>query len=102
MKGRLSRDASGRLFFSGHEVEARAYEAECRRVAERFDLVAQGERLAGIDLVSQRYAGGEGTVVLEWDNWCGFMVVAEDPGAEPLVRRISLFLDPDVDHRSAV
>jgi hypothetical protein len=90
---RFWRDASWRLTFEMSRAPGGSYRPICDAVVATFHLTTHSELVTnGVDVVFQDYRLGDQVVGLEWDNWCGFMVVAKTPAAEPLVQEIAAWL----------
>jgi len=85
-------DASGRLTFDLFSVSAADYPALCRDVITEFRLTKDNDIVIGPDQMFWDFRCGDHVVGLEWDNWMGFMVVAQSPEAEPLVRAIAAWV----------
>ena len=87
------RIAAGRLAFSLGRVSADSYRSLCKEVAETFELSARPGLISnGYDIVFQDYLRGDQIVSLEWDNWMGFLVVAQTTESEPMVQEIGNWL----------
>ena len=90
---RLSRDASGRLFFDLFQVSAADYPDVCKAVAVAFSLSPSPTSFAaGLDAVAMDYRRGDQVVELAWDNWSGFIVTGKTSGSDPLVGDIARWL----------
>jgi hypothetical protein len=88
----FSRDASDRLTFEVHSLNADQYARTCKRISREFSLQPATELVVGPDEMFRDYTDGTRTVGLEWDNWSGFIVVAKEPDSESLVRSIGDYL----------
>ena len=92
-RGRFWRDASGRLTFELHRVDAKDYPAVCKLLVREFDLQPWGQLVDGWDVLFREFRARSGLVSIEWDNWTGFTVVAKNEGAEPAVKEMATFLE---------
>ena len=81
----FQRDASGRLSFELTHIAREEYPAICNALAARFRLELAAPEIDGLDCVIREYARNGRRVGLEWDNWSGFILVAMDACAEPLL-----------------
>jgi hypothetical protein len=87
------RDSSNRLNFQVSRCPASSYQALCVAVATTFQLSPSNPLITnGCDIAFQDYRGGERLVSMEWDNWCGFTVVAKTENSETLVREIGAWI----------
>lgn len=89
---KFHRDASDRLTYELFHVESDDYPAVCDEVGARFRPVQAVPQVAGLSVILREYQCGPATVCLEWDNWSGFLAVANDTEAESLVREIGAYL----------
>lgn len=85
-------DSSGRLTFDLGSVPAADFPAVCKAVMTEFHLTQNGELVIGPDQMFWDFRSGDHVVGLDWDVWFGFMVVAQSPEAEPLVRAIATWV----------
>jgi len=70
-----------------------SYRSRKRQLVQQFGLTPLGIELSGQDAVSQGFFKGFKQVSIEWDVWSGFIVVAKNKRAEPLVLQISSYLN---------
>lgn len=89
----IHRDASGRLTYEKDSVPAERYRDVCTQIKDRFGLEPLGT-LFEWEIYFQDYRSSDGRLIvgLEWDNWSGFIAVAQNADSEPLVREIASFL----------
>ena len=90
--GHFYRDASNRLTYEVFDLKSDGYATTCNRLVKKFDLSPAGELIVGLDEMFRDYTDGQNVIGLEWDIWSGFIVVAKNADAEPLVRSIAEFL----------
>ena len=70
-------------------VAATDYPAVCRGVVDAFGLSPASDIVVGPEQIFWEFRRGEQVVGLEWDIWSGFIVTANTPGSEQLVREIA-------------
>jgi len=75
-----------------YRVEASHYGALCGEIARRFGLKPVGRATVGLDEAFQDYRSGDLVLGLEWDIWSGFIVVAKNASAEPLLHQVADYL----------
>ena len=85
-------DASGRLTIDFEKIESGMYSKVTKAVASEFGLEPSGAKTKGLDEIFQDYKLGNEIVVLEWDNWSGYIVNAKTESAEKLVRNIAGYI----------
>lgn len=85
LPGRFHRDASNRLSYEIFDLNSDAYAKVCTRIANNFELSPASELVIGLDQMFRDYSDGRNVIGLDWDNWSGFVVVAKNVEAEPLV-----------------
>ncbi len=90
------RDHSGRLTFDLPGVAATDFPAVCRSIAESLSLTPNGDIVVGLGQMFRDFRRGDQVVGFDWDNWMEFMVVAQTPASEPLVRDIAAWLSSSV------
>jgi hypothetical protein len=89
----FTRDFSGRLTFEMFRVPIEDYPAVCHAVVAEFHLAQHDQLVTNLcDFFCWDYHRGEQVVSFAWDNWTGFMVIANAPISEPLVRDIGDWL----------
>jgi hypothetical protein len=86
------RDSNGRLTFDLPGVEATAYPALCRGIADALGLAPAGDIILGPDQMFWNFRRGDQVVGLDWDIWMAFMAVAKSETADPLLRDIATWL----------
>lgn len=87
-------DSSARLCWEAHRIESAEYRRCSRLLAKRFRLHPTGNLIVGLDEVFQDYTDGKGrTVGLEWDIWSGYIIVAKNRRAEPLVTAMGQWME---------
>jgi hypothetical protein len=86
------RDASDRLTFEICNVGADSYLELRDEIAKAFSLLPHTSATSTYDVAFRDYELNGSIVGIEWDNWSGFLVVAKNPAAEPLVRKIAEYL----------
>lgn len=92
LPGHFHRDASNRLTYEVFGLKADVYVEVCHDIAIGFGLSPASEPVVGLEEMLRDYSDGRNVIGLEWDNWSGFIVVAKNVDAEPLVRSIAEFL----------
>lgn len=92
MLGKLSTDASKRLMYEAPGMKADKYEKVCQLIMKEFNLKRKGNKTTGLDEIFENYELGNALLSFEWDNWSGFMVVANNKDAEQVVRDIANYL----------
>ncbi|MEX0794796.1 MAG: hypothetical protein WD045_16780 [Pirellulaceae bacterium] len=93
--GKFYRDASNRLTYDIHEIEADRYPQLCNDLATTFDLKPASELVVGLDEMFWDFTNGLHTIEFGWDIWSGFFITAKDSGSESLVRQIAELLVRD-------
>lgn len=90
VKGKFWRDSSGHLNFSTTDVAANDYAAVRGDIVNAFGLeTASRLTTNGCDIMFQDFKKNESVIGIEWDNWMGFILVAQNAEAEDLVRAIA-------------
>ena len=83
MKIIKNRDASKRLNVSIPDITANNYNNFVKKIATVFNLKAHNKLMVGFDEIFQDYIIG-----LEWDIWCGFIIVSKNKNSEKLLNEI--------------
>jgi hypothetical protein len=79
----FSRAANNRLTFEMDEIPADGYRLIRDDIAATFHLVPDKPLISnGWDIAFQDYRRDEHIVGLEWDDWSGFLVVAQTQASE--------------------
>ncbi len=91
--GSFSRDASDRLCYEVLDLELQLYLIVRKKITREFNLIPFGITIRTSDAVFKTYIQGFKRIGIEWDIWSGFIVVAKNKRAEPLVREVGDFLE---------
>ncbi|NQZ11068.1 MAG: hypothetical protein HRT35_28280 [Algicola sp.] len=91
--GLLLRDSSGRLTYEVDKFPCEFYSSIKKELSVHFKLQPQRPTIEGLDVYFQTFTSGLNHIGIEWDNWSGLTVVAENKRAEPLIRKIGDYLE---------
>jgi len=88
MKIIKDRDASKRLTISVPDITANNYNKFVKKIATVFNLKAHNKLTVGFDEIFKDYYHQDYIIGLEWDIWCGFIIVSKNKNSEKLVNEI--------------
>ena len=86
------RDASDRLTFDFNNIPRALYSKVTNSIVSEFGLVPAGSKTNGLDEVFQDFKLDDRIVGLEWDNWSGYIVHANNVSSEELARKIAGYI----------
>ena len=93
IKSKFGRDASKRLTYEIYPLESGDYAKIRQQLIKKFALKSIDEAVVGFDEIFQDFYHGDVVIGIEWDIWSGFVVVAKNPEAEELVKKIGCSLE---------
>jgi hypothetical protein len=91
--GKFHRHTSGKLSYEIFNLDAQYYREVSDLIKNEFGLMKWGIAVVGLDVMFATYRKWNKKVGIEWDNWVGFTVIAQNKSAEPLVVKIANYLE---------
>ena len=87
------RNASNQLTIDFDKIGAIKYHLITKSVVKQFGLEPKGKKISGPDEVFQEFTKGQLNINLEWDNWSGYIVCAQDSNSENLALEIAGYIN---------
>lgn len=95
-KGVFLRDFSGRLCYEIHDMDSDGYLPTRKEIVKQFGLFPLGITINTPDEAFRTYIKGFKRIGIEWDWASGFIVVAKNSRAEPLIQEIGHYLESSI------